>query len=478
MKMQAQVLSQEEKKLIHEQSMRILEEIGIKFPSERALAILEKGGAKIDRDKQIAYISRQMVDAALATAPKEITLAARDESYDFKMPSAFTGYHLDGCGMNVVDLETGARRESVLKDLADAARIFDEMDMGYVYWPPVSPLDVPAEARSIAATATGFLNTAKHIQDEMKTEKEIPYVMELIRAVLGREKSAARMDVYSVVYCTVSPLCHDEDMLNANIELCKYKVPIVALPMPAAVTTGPASLYSNVALSNAETLSALVMFELTEPGTPLIYASSLGIANPRNGLFLFGMPETIIQLAASVEMGKYYNLPTTIAGIATDAKRYGGQTMLEKMATDLPLVLTKPDTIVGFGMYECSTALSLSQIIIDNEVARYCRRIREGMNVSTETDFFEDIRSVGPGGHFLKQKSTRSAVRSSEFYTPDLLDKGPYDEWVSLGSRDMEDIARDKAREILAGEQRNPLPGDTEKVILEIVEEAKAKLSE
>jgi trimethylamine--corrinoid protein Co-methyltransferase len=107
-------------------------------------------------------------------------------------------------------------------------------------------------------------------------------------------------------------------MLEANIELCKHKVPVVAMPMPATATTGPASLYSNVAMSNAEALSALVMFELTEPGVPFIYASALGVANPRNGLFMFGMPETIIQLTAVVEMGKFYDLPTTIAGIATE----------------------------------------------------------------------------------------------------------------------------------------------------------------
>ena len=37
MKMQTQVLSAEEKKMIHEKSIRILEDVGIKFPSERAL---------------------------------------------------------------------------------------------------------------------------------------------------------------------------------------------------------------------------------------------------------------------------------------------------------------------------------------------------------------------------------------------------------------------------------------------------------
>lgn len=478
MRMQTQVLSREEKQLIHDESIRILEEVGIRFPSERALDTLEKGGARVDRDRQIAYISREMVDAALKAAPKDITLAARNGRYDFRMPAAVTGYHLDGCGMNIIDPETGRKRSTILKDLADAARIFEETEMGYIYWPPVSPLDMPAEARSIAATATGFLNTSKHIQDEMKTVKEIPYVMELIRAVLGGDKLAVGRDIYSVVYCTVSPLCHDEDMLEANLELCKYKVPIVALPMPAASTTGPASLYSNVALSNAETLSALVVFQLTEPGVPLIYASSLGIANPRNGLFLFGMPETIIQLMAVIEMGKYYGLPTTIAGIATDAKHFGGQTMMEKMATNLPLILEKPDTLVGFGMYECSTTLSLGQILIDNEVARYCQRLAEGMNISPETDFFEDIRSVGQGGHFLKQKSTRAAVRSREFYVPELLDKGSYDEWVSLGSKDLDGAAQDKVLRILAEEPKNPLPHDTEKLLQEIVEEACSKLRE
>ncbi len=478
MMMQTQVLSPEEKKMIHEESIRILEEVGIKFPSERALDILEKGGAVIDREKQVAYLSRQMVDAALKVAPKEITLAARNEAYDFRMPSTFTGYHMDGCGMNMVDLETGERRSSVLQDLADSARVFDEMELGYIYWPPVSPLDVPGQARSIAATATGLINTSKHIQDEMKTAKEIPYVMELLKAVLGDDKLRVGRDIYSVVYCTVSPLCHDTDMLEANLELCKYKVPVVALPMPAAATTGPASLYSNVALSNAETLSVLVMFELTEPGVPIIYASSLGIANPRNGLFQFGMPETIIQLVAIIEMGKYYDLPTTIAGCATDAKGYGGQAMMEKMATNLPLILAKPDTLVGFGMYECSTTLSLSQIIIDHEVARYCKRLCEGMNIAPETDFFEDIKSVGQGGHYLKQKSTRAAVRSKEFYQQELLDKGSYDEWVSMGSRDMNTIARENALQILEAEQKAPLSKDVEKVLKEIVEEASIKLAE
>ena len=76
-------------------------------------------------------------------------------------------------------------------------------------------------------------------------------------------------------------------------------------------------------------LSSVVMFQLTSSGTPLIYGAALGIINMRNGMFLEGGPETALQLSAMGEMGKYYNLPTTIAGCLTDAKEPGMQSVLE-----------------------------------------------------------------------------------------------------------------------------------------------------
>ena len=45
MLMNGQVLSLDEIKRIHKDSVRILEEVGVKFPSEKALSVLEKGGA-------------------------------------------------------------------------------------------------------------------------------------------------------------------------------------------------------------------------------------------------------------------------------------------------------------------------------------------------------------------------------------------------------------------------------------------------
>ncbi|NLT47211.1 MAG: hypothetical protein GXX92_02240, partial [Clostridiales bacterium] len=66
--------------------------------------------------------------------------------------------------------------------------------------------------------------------------------------------------------------------------------------------------------------------------------------------------------------------------------------------------------------------------------------------------------------------------RSDEFYTPWLSERSTYETWLEMGSPDMFSKAHQKVEEILAAEMKNPLDPQTEKIIREIMEEAKAKL--
>jgi trimethylamine--corrinoid protein Co-methyltransferase len=385
---------------------------------------------------------------------------------------------MDGCGVNTIDFETGARRTAMLKDVADSARIFEEISLCNIYWPPVSPRDVPDEAGGIVRTGTAYMNTSKHVMDEVKKKEEVPYIIEMCREMAGSLEQAKKRNLYSVTYCTVAPLCHDGAMLEATLELSKYNAPILVYPMPACGTTGPASLMSNIALANAEALSSVVMFQIMSPGVPILFGAALGVVNVRSGMFLEGAVETALQMTAMGEIGKYYGLPTMVAGCLTDAKTPGTQAVMEKVLTTLPLVLAEVDVIQGIGLIESSMTLSFEQMIIDSEIAHLCNRIKEGITVSDDLDFYEDIKAVGQGGHYLKQKNTKAAFRSKEFYHAALCDRNSYDGWVDLGKPEMFGLARKKVKEILDGELKNPLPEQTEKQIREIMGEAERKLNE
>ncbi len=71
-------LNQQEMDLIHAQSIKSLQEIGIKVHSKPVLEILEKNGASVDYKAMVAKIPEKMVNQALESVQKEFTLCARD----------------------------------------------------------------------------------------------------------------------------------------------------------------------------------------------------------------------------------------------------------------------------------------------------------------------------------------------------------------------------------------------------------------
>ena len=473
MKLYGQILSEEERIQTHQKSMRILEEVGVNFPSERALALLEKNGAKIDWDKQIAYISEAMVKNALNTAPKEFTLGARDPAFDLNLPLSETVYNLDGCGIWAYDYESGKRRRASLDDIAKAARVFDEIEIGNVIWPCITPAELPPGSESFVSSATIFKNCRKHVQDEVKIPAEVELVGSMLKAILGSEEEIKKRKIYSVTYCTIAPLSHETEMMEATMDLCKYDVPILTYPMPASGSTGPASLSSNLALANAETLSAFVLFQCEKPGVPIIFGSSAGATNRRSGVLMEGAIETTLVNMGMHEMAVYYGFPSEVAGCLSDAKEPGMQAVIEKTLSTLPLVLSGANIIQGIGLFEASMTLSFEQMLVDEEIAMLCKRLKDGINFSPEMDFFEDIKAVGPTCHFLKQKNTRATFRSSEYYNPILADRDTYEDWIKLGSPDMYQNAHKRVKEILASEPKNPLPVNVAKELDEIAEAAK-----
>jgi trimethylamine---corrinoid protein Co-methyltransferase len=73
MKQHNQILSEEEKQNIHQQSLKVLADVGIRFMSKKALTILKQNGAQVDFDNQLAKIPETMVNEALWSRPERFT---------------------------------------------------------------------------------------------------------------------------------------------------------------------------------------------------------------------------------------------------------------------------------------------------------------------------------------------------------------------------------------------------------------------
>lgn len=470
------VLSEDDKALIHEKTLQLLQKTGIKIKSKRILDLMEQHGCQVEASEGTIKFPPELVVKSLEAAPGKFMLGGLDPAKDLPMGAGKSYLSTDGQGCYVCDLETGQRRESTMQDFADTVALCDSLDYISLYWPIISALDAPSEVRTLRELATAYRYTGKHVQTDVFTPQQVPFFIELLEVVLGDWKKIKERNIFSVVCCPVSPLGYDPEMMEAALELTEFHVPINILPMPIAGATAPVSLLGSVLLNNIEVLAALTIFQSYQPGTPLIYGSSSGILDMRTGLFAVGSPEEGLQNAACAEMARYYGLPSFASGLASDAKEPGIQAALEKVASGIVPWLSGTDILGGAGLVETCQCLYYEQLIIDEELFGYINRIKEGIRGGEEYIFDDVIAEIGAGGHFLSHKSTKRLLRDGEHYIPRLVNRESHEVWVNSPKKDMRLFAREKARQILGKPRKEYLGPELQAEMEKVMQGAEKSL--
>ena len=147
------ILSPEDIQRLHTATLDVIENVGVKFPSLRALDIWEAHGARVDRQSFMVKAPGQLIEDALKSAPPVYDLAARDPVQDLSLDGNHVFLGTDGCGVEVLDIDSGERRRSQLQDVADIARIADALEEIAFHWVAVSAQDCPPRR-------VGYMNSA------------------------------------------------------------------------------------------------------------------------------------------------------------------------------------------------------------------------------------------------------------------------------------------------------------------------------
>jgi len=124
--------------------------------------------------------------------------------------------------------------------------------------------------------------------------------------------------------------------------------------------------------------------------------------------------------------------------------------------------------IYGMGMLDMGMTLSLQQFIIDDDIARMILRSVAGIPVNTEHLAMDVINAVGIGGHYMMEDHTLKHFKE-EAIEPLLFTRENYDGWLNRGKPEIKAIATEKARDILANHQVEPLPEGMEKEFKAII---------
>jgi len=122
------VLTEDKMDRLHEATIEVLENIGIKNMHDEAREIMEEKGCEVDHDKKIVKIPGNIMKEYIAKAPSSITLHGRDPIYDVKLDDPDDVYVMGGAGsVNTLDMD-GNLRPSTMQDLKDFTRLEDTLE--------------------------------------------------------------------------------------------------------------------------------------------------------------------------------------------------------------------------------------------------------------------------------------------------------------------------------------------------------------
>jgi trimethylamine--corrinoid protein Co-methyltransferase len=264
-------------------TLEILETIGVHVPSEVVRRQYEAHGAVVDHASRIVRLPPELVLGAMARAPRAYTMGGRTPDFDLLLDGSALYVATDGCGIRVVDRETGEVRGSTAADVADMARVSDALPAVGFYWPIVSASDHPASA-PLHELLASWGNTVKHIQTEtVMGARMARHAVAMARVLAGDEATMRTRPPLSSLICAISPLAQDDEGMEAALVFAEAGVPVGIMSMASCGTTGPATIAGNLAQGDAEIIAALVLVQLVHPGAPVFHSMMPGVMDPRTG---------------------------------------------------------------------------------------------------------------------------------------------------------------------------------------------------
>jgi len=458
------ILSEYDLDRIHSSALEVLEKTGLRFNNQEALNVLDKHGCMVNRDTKMVRFPRYIVEDAIEKCPDSFTVKGRTPEYDALISSQTTLYG-NGTGFQIVDRESGERRNVVTQDAIDLTTFIDNLDnLGISFCSVGFLTDKPM-----------LLNWEYMVREVLKYGKK-PFLAGGTfgawdpKWLIEMTKSAGREILGWGT--AASPLDFSENVLRAMMLYAKEGWPVGVYCGISVGATGPTTLAGGLVQQYAEILSGTVLVQAINPGNPVLHGTFMLPMDMRSGHVASAAVETTMIYNATAQLARRYKIPCWIFAPMTDSKLHDQQAGYEKGMQWIACSMAGVNVISGAGQLENEELTSYYQFVIDNEMIEMAKRFMRGIDVTDETLAVDLINDVGPvPGHFLNRPFTKQWWKK-EHFVPKISNREPHNVWEESGSKELLTKAKEEADAIFDNMKYDPLPEDVVKEMDKVIKKA------
>lgn len=442
---------------IHNASLEILWERGMKVHSLRALDLLADAGAKIQQQTSMVRFPPELVERCIDSLPSEFTLTTRNLDSKFSLGANSGPLVRTGSGArDYIDLQTRELRPGTLDDLKQWVQLVDGLDNIQICG-GFFPIDSPSEITDVAAVKTIMENTAKPIFVAPFDKKTFNAIVEMAVTIRGSKKNLIDRPFVTILTSATAPGNIFDFCVDTLLLAGEYGIPVEVNTSPLMGGTCPITVAGCLLQINLEILSLVVISQLANPGAPLIYRALTMAMDMANGEGVIGSMEcALAQAAQSQFVRAKYNMPIASCGPITDSVIADGQSQIERTAQTFLSGLTGSQILVAAGAVNTAYTADPVQLTIDDEIIDLLYRVLRGFRIDESTLATELIKSMEPGEGYLQKEHTLHHFRE-EHIRPKCFNRFAREVWDRNGGKDLNQMAQERAIRILKEYQTTPL---------------------
>lgn len=387
-----QALRKDQINTIHEASVNLLKQSGIVFDATEAMTIFKNRGLRTDG--KTVFFTEANIARALETTPKQFTLMARNPVKSIEIggnqPVFAPGY-----GARFIVGADGEKRRGVMEDYDTCCKLIQTSDVidvnGFMM---VEPSDVSPETAHLDMIYSNIILSDKPFMGSPVSGEGMRDCLEMASIVWGGKNNIRNKPVMIALINSLSPLSYSRQMTGAMIELAKYGQPCIVSPLIVLDNSTPWNVKDVLTAQNAEILAGIVLTQLINPGTPVVYGSTLSRRNPVSGDFSISVPEMPRHILYTAQLAHFYGLPSRGGGSLTDARRIDSQSGVESSVSLVTAFRCGIDFILhACGLLNSFIFINYEKFVIDEHICRLTRQQIESVGATHKKGdvFFESI---------------------------------------------------------------------------------------
>ncbi len=425
-------LTQEVIENIHEKSLDILLTVGVSFHSEEAVKVFKENGFKTDGD--IVFFTEDQMTKALATVPSSFTLSARNPDNDIILGDG-NFVLAPGYGPSCMMDNDGNVRNARMEDFESFCKLVQTsqaLDLNSAI--VVQPNDLPAETSHINMMAACMLLTDKPLMCSTVSAKAVRDSLALARCVWGDDLGGKTVMLGLVD--GLDPLAYSEESCQALILQAQAKQATIIHSGGIWGVTSPVSVLGTLTTSNAINLAGIVLTQLVNPGSPVVYGMGGSPMNFKNGEYTNASTYDIRSTAIAPKMAEFYNTPCRTHSSLTDSYSVDYQAGAESAS----MVLSAAYGGSNIGMHSCGTlgamtSMNFSKFMLDEQSCLTAKRAIEQVWMEEKAWYTELVKEMGHKANYMMHPETAKNCRS--FFTPAIYTKENHAKWQPRKDRDI-----------------------------------------